>query len=643
MSTEARLALDHQTAPWLLAVVLATTLPHFFHQPLWLSAFVFVTLAGAAWLWWKNLRPPGHATLILAVICACAGIWLEFRTLFGREAGVALLVMMMSLKQLELRSLRDALVVVVLGYFLLLTHYFYAQDIPTGIWLLASLWLITATLVRLFGGPQPPRQVWRHAGSLCLQAIPFLIILYLLFPRISGPLWGLPRDAHSARTGLSDSMSPGSISNLVKNGEIAFRVRFDGPIPSKDKLYWRGPVFDELEAGTWRSRLYPQPLELINEGPAVTYETTLEAHHQRWLLALDAPLLIPREATVDGSLTVKTKNTAESLQRYRLSAALSYRHNPQEAPWVIRRNLRLPYGENPQARALGERWLADYQSPEKIIAQALKLFNRDFFYTLRPPPLGQNAIDDFLFNTHKGFCEHYASAFVFLMRAAGIPARIVTGYQGGEMNPLDDYLVVRQSDAHAWAEIWQAGRGWQRVDPTAAVSPDRIEQGIAEALTGDDALPGLLQFRVKWLLAARYRWEALNNAWNQHVLGYDSDRQREFLSWLGWPAANWQTLITLLATGCALALATITAWAIYHRPRREPVVQLWHKALRHIARRQVNFAPWETPLVIGQRVAEQCPDLAAPFQRVVDTYLRARYGAAPDNLKDLRAAIAQLP
>lgn len=643
MSTEARLALDHQAAPWLLGVVLATILPHFLHQPLWLSAFVLAALAAAAWLWWKDLRPPGNTTLFLLVICACAGIWLEYRTLLGREAGVALLVIMMSLKQLELRSLRDALVVVVLGYFLLLTHYFHAQDIPTGLWLLASLWLITATLVRLYGGPQAPRQVWRHAGSLCLQAIPFLVILYLLFPRISGPLWGMPRDAHSARTGLSDSMSPGSISNLVQNGEIAFRARFDGPPPNKNKLYWRGPVFDELNAGSWRSSLSPLPLELVADGPVISYEMTLEAHHQRWLLALDAPLSIPPDAAVDGSLTVKSKNTAETLQRYRLSAALDYRHNLREATRVLRHNLRLPDHENPQARALGERWRSEYQKPEKIVEQALKLFNRDFFYTLRPPLLGQNAIDGFLFNTRKGFCEHYASAFVFLMRAAGVPARIVTGYQGGELNPLDGYFVIRQSDAHAWAEIWLAGRGWQRVDPTAAVAPDRIEQGIAEALTGTDALPGFLQFRSNWLLALRYRWEALNNAWNQHVLAYDQERQRELLSWLGWPAANWQILVTLLAGCCALALAAITAWAIYQRPEREAAVKLWYKALRHIARRQVNFAPWETPLVIGQRVGEQCPDLAIPFQRVVDTYLRARYGAGPDNLKDLRDAVAQLP
>ena len=643
MSTPAREALDRQATPWLFATALATTAPHALHQPAWLSALAAVLLIWASRQWWKDERLPSRWLLVALVGAGCAGILLEFRTLFGRDAGVAMLVMFMAMKLLELRSRRDAMVVVTLGYFLLLTHYFYSQSIPTGLWLLACLWLITATLVRLHGGPTAtPRAALRHAGLLCLQALPFMLVLYVLFPRISGPLWGLPTDAHAGKTGLSDTMSPGSISQLVQSGDIAFRVRFDGPLPPKQKLYWRGPVMEQFDGTTWRPYTGRQPAEQLEFlSPPIAYETTLEPHNQRWLLALDAPTGLAPEMALNGTLTVALRNPLTERQRFRLAASLDYRFNATEDPAAIRRNLLLPPGSNPQSRALAEQWRSAGIGPDAIVGKALALFAADFTYTLRPPLLGRDGIDDFLFRSKRGFCEHYAAAFVVLMRAAGIPARVVGGYQGGEFNPLDGYLVVRQSDAHAWAEVWLAGRGWVRVDPTAAVSPSRIETGIADALPFEDALPALIQLRADWARTLRYRWEAINNAWNQHILGYDPQRQRDLLARLGLPDADWRNLATLLGAICSLLVAGLMAWAIYQRPRRDPVLRLWHPAPRHLARRQVDCAPWETPLALARRVEQQRPELAAPFQRVVDAYLLARYGT-DNNLTALRAAIAQL-
>jgi transglutaminase-like putative cysteine protease len=643
MSTPAREALDRQATPWLFATALATTAPHALHQPAWLSALAAVLLIWASRQWWKDERLPSRWLLVALVGAGCAGILIEFRTLFGRDAGVAMLVMFMAMKLLELRSRRDAMVVVTLGYFLLLTHYFYSQSIPTGLWLLACLWLITATLVRLHGGPTAtPRAALRHAGLLCLQALPFMLVLYVLFPRISGPLWGLPTDAHAGKTGLSDTMSPGSISQLVQSGDIAFRVRFDGPLPPKQKLYWRGPVMEQFDGTTWRPYTGRQPAEQLEFlSPPIAYETTLEPHNQRWLLALDAPTGLAPEMALNGTLTVALRNPLTERQRFRLAASLDYRFNATEDPAAIRRNLLLPPGSNPQSRALAEQWRSAGIGPDAIVGKALALFAADFTYTLRPPLLGRDGIDDFLFRSKRGFCEHYAAAFVVLMRAAGIPARVVGGYQGGEFNPLDGYLVVRQSDAHAWAEVWLAGRGWVRVDPTAAVSPSRIETGIADALPFEDALPALIQLRADWARTLRYRWEAINNAWNQHILGYDPQRQRDLLARLGLPDADWRNLATLLGAICSLLVAGLMAWAIYQRPRRDPVLRLWHQALRHLARRQVDCAPWETPLALARRVEQQRPELAAPFQRVVDAYLLARYGT-DNNLTALRAAIAQL-
>jgi transglutaminase-like putative cysteine protease len=643
MSTPVRDALDRHATPWLFATALATTAPHALHQPPWLSALTGAMLLWAIWLWWKDVRLPGRWLLVMLVAAGCAGILIEFRTLFGRDAGVAMLVMFMTMKLLELKSRRDTMVVVTLGYFLLLTHYLYSQSIPTGLWLLATMWLVTATLVRLHGGPaSPPRETLRHAGVLCLQAIPFMLVLYLLFPRISGPLWGLPLDAHSGKTGLSETMSPGSIAELVQSADIAFRVRFDGPLPPKQKLYWRGPVMEQFDGTTWNpyKGRYRAP-QVVAIAPPISYETTLEAHGQRWLLALDAPTSLTAEITMNGTLTASNREAINERQRFRLSASLDYRFNTSEDPLVLRRNLALPAGSNPQTRTLASQWQIG-NTPEAIIGKALGLFASDFTYTLRPQLLGRDGVDDFLFRSKRGFCEHYAAAFVVLMRSAGIPARVVGGYQGGEFNPLDGYLVVRQSDAHAWAEVWLEGRGWVRVDPTAAVSPSRIETGIADALDIGEPLPALVQWRADWVRTLRYRWEAINNAWNQNILGYDPQRQRELLARLGLPDADWRSLATALGIACGLLVAGLMVWTLYKRPERDPVIRLWQQALRHLARRKVDCAPWETPLDLARRVREQRPELADAFQHVVDAYLLARYGNTDQHLKTLRDAIAHL-
>ncbi|MBL8428135.1 MAG: DUF3488 domain-containing transglutaminase family protein [Dechloromonas sp.] len=644
MSTPARQALDRQATPWLFASALVTIAPHVLHQAYWLSALAGLLMFWAIRLWWKDERLPGRWVLFLLVIVGCSGILIEFRSLFGRDAGVAMLVVFMAMKLLELKSQRDAVVVVVLGYFLLLTHYFYSQSIPTGLWLLFALWLVTATLIRLHGGPaSTTRASLRYAASLCLQAIPFMLVLYLLFPRISGPLWGLPSDAHAGMTGLSDTMSPGSISRLAQSADIAFRARFSTTPPAKQKLYWRGPVMEQFDGTTWRlhdNRGTSPQLETLSA--PFRYVMTLEPHNQRWILALDAPVQLPEGLNASNVLAVTQRLPVTERRRYELAASLDYRFNVDEDPRALSRNLALPPGVNPQARALAERWRNSDHRPSAIIGQAQALFAAEFTYTLQPPLLGQNGIDEFLFKTRRGFCEHYAGAFVFLMRAAGIPARVVSGYQGGEFNPLDGYLVIRQSDAHAWAEVWLEGQGWVRVDPTASVSPTRIETGIADALPFGEPLPALVQWRADWLRTLRYRWEAVNNAWNQHILGYDPQRQRELLSRLGLPETDWRSLATVLGIACSLLVAAMTAWTLYQRPAIDPARRLWLTALRQLARRQVDCAPWETPMAVAQRVREQRPELAETFQNVVDAYLQARYGKSNNNLNALREAVARL-
>lgn len=647
MSLKAQEALDHSAVPWLFAVALATSLPHFLHLSGLLSAFAAILLGWGGSLWWRGTRLPSRWLIVLCTLITVAIILIEFRTLFGREAGTAMLVIFTALKLLEIRSRRDAYVSIMLGYFVLLTHFFDSESIATGVWLLASVILITATLIRLHGGStSKPLATLRRAAIMTLQALPLMLVLYILFPRISGPLWGLPKDAYSGRTGLSDQMAPGSISNLAQSGQIALRARF-AKLPDRSTLYWRGPVLEETDGTSWRTAPFPanlKPPTIEAIGPKTPYTLTLEAHQQLWLLALDAPAFAPTDARIASTLSILARQPIHQRQRFELAAYTSYRFNVNESSDALKRALNLPPSRNPRTRALAESWRKIDPEPEKLVQKALTYFRQEkFFYTLRPPLLGAEPMDDFLFLTRRGFCEHYAAAFVTLMRAGGVPARVVTGYQGGEMNPVDNYLVVRQSDAHAWTEVWLAGRGWVRVDPTAAVSPTRIESGITSAMSDDEPLPALIQINSVWLNSLRYRWEAINNGWNQWVLGYDPERQRALLQQFGIDNPRLQTFGALLLGAFGTVFLGISAWILYHRPRLDPARKLWNRALRHLRRRGIDYANWEAPLALAARLQREHPEIGTAIEEVARQYVAARYGRNPINLEKLRQAVHDLP
>ncbi|MGP1609313.1 MAG: DUF3488 domain-containing protein, partial [Burkholderiales bacterium] len=354
---ESPTALDHGATPWLLTVALATAGPHAEHLPLWLSMLVGTLIIWRTWLWFMRKRLPSRMPLMLLVASSIAGIGWQFHTLFGRDAGVALLVLFMALKPLEMRSRRDALVLIMLGYFLLLTHYFYSQSIATGLWLLAATTLLTATLIRLHGGAQPTVAIIRYAGLLLAQALPFMLILYILFPRISGPLWGLPQDAHAGLTGLSDSMAPGSLSTLIQSGAIAFRVRFTGAPPKQSELYWRGPTLDDYDGLSWRStpsKKMESPTKPSIEitGRSYDYVSTLEAHNHRWLLALDLPTGLPPDSQLASTLEALSSAPLRDRARYVFTSAVHYRVNVLESRPLLQRALQLPSGINPRTRML---------------------------------------------------------------------------------------------------------------------------------------------------------------------------------------------------------------------------------------------------------------------------------------------------
>ena len=642
--------LEHETVPWLLVTALATAGPHADHLPVWLSILVGTLLVWRAWLWHSRQSLPKRWPLSLLVAGSVAGIGWQFQTLFGRDAGVALLVLFMALKPMEMRTRRDALVVVMLGFFLLLTHYFYSQSIPTGLWLLISTTLLTATLIRLHGGTQPISSIARYAGLLLAQTLPFMLVLYLLFPRISGPLWGLPQDAYSGLTGLSDKMAPGSLSNLTQSGAIAFRTKFSADVPEKSDLYWRGPVFNDYDGLTWRPGVIPAGKVLANPvieatGKSYDYVTTLEAHNQQWLLSLDVPTTLPANSAMAPTLETLAREPVRSRGNFGFTSVVDFRVNIIESPQMLQQALRLPPNINPRSRALAAEWQSQLRSPEKIRDAALSMFQKEpFFYTLRPPLLGQQAMDEFLFTTRRGFCEHYASAFVFLMRAAGVPSRVVAGYQGGELNPVDGFLTVRQSDAHAWAEIWLSEKGWVRVDPTAAVAPSRVEQGITAALAAGEPLPMLARVDVDWLLKVRHRWEAANNAWNQWVLGYNPQRQQELLTRLGLREPDWRSMTALLALLCGMTLLTLTLWSLYQRKRLDPAERAWQRYCTRLGAYGIHRERWEGPFDFAARVADKHPALAELTVEAAKHYADLRFGnGSPTQLRQLRECAHRLP
>ncbi|RKZ67291.1 MAG: DUF3488 domain-containing protein, partial [Gammaproteobacteria bacterium] len=421
------------------------------------------------------------------------GIYVHFGTIVGRSAGVSLLVLLAGFKVLEINHHRDFYVSCFLGYFLVVTNFLFTQTIGTAVYMACTIFVMTLSLVS-FNDTQKKlsiRASGKITATLLLQSIPVMLVLFLLFPRISGPLWGMPDDTHSGLTGIDDEMSPGSISQLIQSNKVAFRVDFKNTRPVPSQLYWRGPVLLHTDGKTWSrgESEHHAAISLETLSDPVDYTVTLEPHNRKWLYALEMPGHSPEldsaQSWMSSDFQLLTRNPVKRRIRYDMTSYPKYRitglHKNE-----LQTALQLPKRQHGKTKALMHEWQNEGLSEDQIIDRALKLFNEDnFYYTLTPSLLQKDRVDEFLFETKQGFCEHYASAFVVMMRAAGIPARVVLGYQGGEYNPVGDYLVVHQRNAHAWTEVWKQGQGWSRIDPTAAVSPLRIIEGIESALPDD--------------------------------------------------------------------------------------------------------------------------------------------------------------
>ena len=612
----------------LLASLLIVGAPHSLNAPWWLIALTIVLYAWRAAGVWNRSLLPSRWMLVVIVALATAGIWLEFRALFGRQPGVMLLLLFSGLKLLESRGQRDAAAAVFLTWFIAITNFLYTQSIPTALGMCAAVAVSIAALVASAAPRRAPRANLRTAGLLLAQAIPAALVLFLLFPRIQGPLWGLPQDSFAGTTGLSDTMTPGSLSQLSLSDAIAFRVEFAGPTPRRRSMYWRGPVLTDFDGRTWRLG-YPgfAELEPPTSGTRVEYSVLLEPHSRNWLFALERAASLPDDARhlEDGQiislLPIRTR------MRYQIASMVESEPRSGEARRVLERARRLPAGFNPRARELAEGWRAGAASDTEVLKRAIDHFRRERLqYTLEPPLLGRDAVDEFLYVTKQGFCEHYASAFVFLMRAAGVPARVVTGYQGGDTNPVDGTYTVRQSDAHAWTEVYIGGTGWVQVDPTALSVPGRVDAGLARSVAAGDSLPLLMRPELEWLRGLRYNWEAMAHQWNLRVLGYNPDRQRELLAVFGIKDADWRELASTLVVFLGVFVLGLFAWMLRHMVRPDPVQLAWNEFCAKLGAKGVARSPQEGPRDYSERAARNLPSAQETIRRIAALYVALRYG-----------------
>ncbi len=655
---------------WLLLSQLAAVLPHGQMLPAWLSLTLLL-----ACLWRLptveiRVPPPGFWVRLLVLLAGVFGIWKSFNTVVGPEAGTAFLILCMALKILEMQSRRDCYVVVILGFFVVATNFLFGQSLWLALYIGLVLLLIVMALVAL---NQPrhssSRQTLRKALVLLGQALPLMLILFVFFPRLP-PLWSLNLTQASGRTGMSDSMSPGDIAQLSQSTERAFRVEFEGAPPPKSQMYWRGlvlsnfdgtrwtqaPEFAEGSGSYWPGMPVPNWLRSIgfNRASAVNYQVILEPTDKPWLFALGLPRTADKDIALGREITLQKTTPVFSRFTYSVQSYTQRQVDVQLSAWMRSHYLRLPEGSNQRSRAQAQNWRLEQGDDRAYMQQVLRWFNRNnFYYTLEPPALGGQRIDEFLFESRQGFCEHYASSFVFLMRAAGIPARVVVGYLGGEESPYGDYWQVRQMDAHAWAEVWLPGEGWIEIDPTAAVAPERIRQGVESLAAqrefwGASGFSGLRYSNYHLFRGLRQWADYANYVWYSDVLGYDSDKQSGFMQrLLGRDDLLQRTLI--MAGLFAGVLGAMAIWMLWQRPRRHEVVEdrIYRRYCQRMARAGLPRQRGEGARDYAERIAKNRPKLAKGAREVAQLYIQLQYrqprGRAEPLLRRFRRLARTVP
>ncbi len=626
---------------WMIISQFALLAPHVLRVPLWVSA-IYLFAA-----YWRIKVYRGHWSFPhswirgLLAVCCFVGVYQSYGNLLGLEPTVALLLAAFALKLIELAERKDAYVVIFLGYFVCITEFLFTQDLPVTLYTLFTVTLLTTALIALHqpGEHRFNLSTIRRALVMLGQAFPLMLVLFFVFPRF-GPLWSVPLKSHEAKTGMSDVMRPGDISNLSQSDDVAFRVQFDGEIPSQNELYWRGLVLSVLDEGAWRSlkignipAVERRPMPPETTGRNVNYGVIMEPTQQRWIYVLRYGRSKEKKVLRHSDYRLSSPVELQDEYHYRVSSWLDVPLELELSDWRREIETTLPENGNPRTRELAREMRAATDSDADFVEAVLnKFYNEAFVYTLRPPLLGAQPMDDFLFGTRRGFCEHYSYAFVVMMRAAGLPARVVSGYQGGEINPINSSVIVHQFDAHAWAEVWLPGEGWRRVDPTAAVAPERIELGLEEAMFQEGSFLSEsplspLRFRsVEWLNNLRLQYDALTYSWQRWVLGFDGADQLDLLQRLLGGVEPLRVALFLLGSW-ALVLIPLSVSLLLRRraPHGRAEERVYQQFCAKLAARGLPRDIGEAPNDFAQRVALAQPYNADAVWRITALYQRLAY------------------
>jgi len=622
---------------WILICQSLVIVPHVLRIPVWVSLFCFSVGIWGYMAVTGKWKYPNRYILVLLVIFACTAVGYVYKTLLGQEAGVSLLLIMMSLKLLEIKKHQDVLLFIFLGYFIVVTNFLFTQSIGMAVYMLAVCIGLTSTLVMLsrYDKGLHLKSSIKLAVTLILQAMPIMLVLFVLFPRLPSPLWALPKDKTHAVSGLGDSMSPGSISQLSKSDAVAFRVNFENKPPENSLLYWRGPVLSLFNGKTWsKGNLFGRKninnIKSISE--PINYTITLEPHNQNWLFALDVVSKLPAQSHLDHSYSLVASKKIDKTKQYKLSSTTNYILDPTLTQNKIRKYIQLPLNFNPKTVSWAKKIKETGKNRPEMIAEVLKQIREQAFtYTLTPPLLGRDSVDEFFFTTKSGFCEHYAGSFAYLMRQLGIPARIVLGYQGGEYNEQGNYLIVRQSDAHAWTEVWLANRGWIRIDPTSAAAPARIESGIDAAFPQRDFSGGLLRTQNPLLRSLVLYWDNINYKWHQWVLGYNADKQSSLLEKLGINSSNWEDIAISIMISVGGLFAALGLWINFKRrkPKTDATSAIYEKFCSRLKRIGYEKQGHEGPSDFASRITIKRNDLKPEVDLITRFYIQLRYGRNP--------------
>jgi len=637
-------ALESGARRWALLAGASCLLPLLLQLPPTIAAVIAATGVGVGALSWRRAQP---ALVRLVLVVALVGTVLVLaRFSFGRDTGCALLAAMFAIKPAETYTLRDARSLIGFALFGPFATFLLDQGpLSLALGLAASIFALVA-LQRLAEidtlaapgprGPAPParQQLWSVTRLIGI-GLPLALAVFWLFPRLAAPLWGVP-DRALARPGLSDRMAPGEMVELMNDETVTLRARFNGDAPPTSQMYWRGPVLWDFDGRTWTPARWFRSLPAPPFQPSATvwdYELEVEPTDDRQFVALDLPLNAPDGTRLDHDYGIYARRPLNALSRWHLRSSAPRKFETQLPRELRRAALALPSGYNPRTLALAAQWRREAGSDDAAIAErALAMFQREFAYTLATPLLGRHSVDEFLFEQKAGFCEHFSSSFVVLMRAAGVPARVVTGYAGGYYNPVGGYWLVRRSDAHAWAEVWLQGRGWTRVDPTAAVAPERIYDTLADRAPGAGGLLGGIGAVTPLFNLGDWA----RRGWNDFVLGFDASRQERLLQPLGVDRLDGPRLIALFALFASLAGAWMVWLSSRGERQRDPVLRAWRALDRRYRRLGLARAPHEPALAWAERVGKARPDLAVALLRLSQKFSDWRYAGGQAGRRDAR-------